>query len=146
MAQRIDSAKRVINGTYTEVWVDGILKAECTACQAKIAKNKTVIQLCGQFMEDKKATGGSGTGSLTMHKVDSADLEEEQGVLNGIDRRYTIITKVNDPDAYGCERIAFYNCSFDDVTLADHKTATPGTVTRPFTFTRYELLDVIEPN
>ena len=64
MAQRIDSAKRVINGTYTEVWVDGILKAECTACQAKIAKNKTVIQLCGQFMEDKKATGGSGSGGV----------------------------------------------------------------------------------
>ena len=54
MARTIDSAKRVINGTYGEVWVDGEKIAECTACQAKVTKNKTTINLCGQFMSDQQ--------------------------------------------------------------------------------------------
>ena len=70
MARTIDSAKRVISGTYGEVWIDGEKIAECTACRAVVAKNKETINLCGQFMTDTKATSGSGTGSLTLYKVD----------------------------------------------------------------------------
>ena len=40
--------------------------------------------------------------------------------------------------------MAVYNVSFDDLTLADWQAATVGTVTKPFTFTRYELLDQIQ--
>ena len=43
MAGRIDSAKRVINGTFGEMWSDGRKVAETTAMQAKIAKNKTPL-------------------------------------------------------------------------------------------------------
>ena len=70
MARTIDSAKRVINGTYGEVWVDGEKVAETTACQAKVAKNKETIYLCGKFMTDTKATSASGTGST--HKASGA--------------------------------------------------------------------------
>lgn len=42
------------------------------------------------------------------------------------------------------ERVAAYNVSFDDLTLADWRAATVGTVTAAFTFSRYELLDLIE--
>ena len=42
------------------------------------------------------------------------------------------------------ERVAVYNVSFDDLTLADWQAATVGRVTAPFTFSRYEFLDQIE--
>lgn len=38
MARTIDAAKRVVNGTFGEVWVDGEKIAECTACQLKVSK------------------------------------------------------------------------------------------------------------
>ena len=63
MAKNIDSAKRVINGTYGEVWLDGEKICECTAGQGKVSKNKTTVNLCGRFMEDTKATSGAGTGA-----------------------------------------------------------------------------------
>lgn len=144
MARTIDSAKRVINGTYGEVWVNGDKIAECTACQAKVAKNKETINLCGQFMADTKASSGSGTGSLTLYKVDSGFARQQAGIQNGVDVRCTIISKLRDPDSYGAERVALYNVSFDDLTLADWQAATVGTVTAPFTFSSYELLDQIE--
>ncbi len=144
MARTIDSAKRVISGTYGEVWVDGDKIAECTACQGKVSKNKETINLCGQFMTDTKATSGSGTGSLTLYHVDSGFLQRSRDVQDGVDRRFTIVSKLRDPDSYGAERVAFYNVSLDDVTLADWQAASVGTVTAPFTFSRYEFLDLIE--
>ena len=144
MARSIDSAKRIINGLYGEVWVDGEKIAECTACQAKVAKNKQTVNLCGQFMDDTKVTSGSGTGSLTLYKVDSGFIQRQRELQDGVDVRCTIISKLRDPDSYGAERVALYNVSFDDLTLADWQAATMGTVTAPFTFSRYEFLDMIE--
>ena len=144
MARTIDSAKRVINGTWGEAWVDGEKVAECSAAQAKVGKNKTTITLCGQFMEDTKAASGKGTGSLTLHHVDSGFVQRESGIQDGIDVRCTVILKLSDPDSWGAERVALYNVSFDDMTLADWKAATVGSITAPFTFSRYELLDLIE--
>ena len=144
MARSIASAKRIINGLKGEVWVDGEKIAECTACQAKVAKNKQTVNLCGQFMDDTKVTSGSGTGSLTLYKVDSGFIQRQRELQNGVDVRCTIISKLRDPDSFGAERVALYNVSFDDLTLADWQAATMGTVTAPFTFSRYELLDTIE--
>lgn len=142
----MDSAKRIINGTFGEVWVDGEKVAEVTAGQAKVAKQKETVSLCGQFMDDSKATNASGTGSLTLYHVDSGFAARQGDLQNGVDRRCTIILKLRDPDAYGAERVALYNVSFDDLTLADWQAATVGTVTAPFTFSRYEFLDMIGVN
>ena len=144
MARTIDSAKRTINGTYGELWLDGEKIAECTACQLRVSKNKETINLCGQFMSDSKATSGSGTGSLTLYHVDSGMIQKQADLQSGIDRRFTVISKLRDPDSYGAERVAAYNVSFDDLTLADWQAATVGTVTAAFTFSRYELMDQIE--
>ena len=144
MAMSIDTAKRVINGSFGELWLDGEKIAECTACQLKVSKNKETINLCGQFMTDTKATSASGTGSLTLYKVDSGFAQVQSGLQGGEDRRFTVISKLKDPDSYGAERVAVYNVSFDDLTLADWQAATVGTVTAPFTFSRYEFLDQIE--
>lgn len=144
MARNIDSAKRVINGTFGELWMDGILVAETTACQAKITKTKTAVQICGQMMEDTKTTSVKGSGSLTIHKVDSAWIKKQMDVQNGVDSRHTLVSALKDPDSWGAERISLSNVSFDDVTLADWKAATMGSVTIPFTFTGAKLLDAIE--
>ena len=69
MARTIDAAKRVISGTFGEVWLDGEKVAECMGCQGKLAKNKEKIYLCGQLISDHKVMSMDGTGSLTLYKV-----------------------------------------------------------------------------
>ena len=44
-----DSAKRVISGTWGEVWLDGEYVGECYALQAKHAFTKEDVQQCGQM-------------------------------------------------------------------------------------------------
>ncbi len=141
----MDSAKRIMNGTWGEVWLDGDYVSECYGLQAKVNVNKEDVNLCGQMATDTKVTSIKCTGSLRLHKVSSRmALAIGDMIKRGIDPRFTIISKLADPDAYGAERVVLKNVSFDDLTLADWEVAKNGTVEAPFTFTDYEFLDTVE--
>ena len=141
----MDSAKRVVSGTWGEVWLDGDKVSECYGLQAKASFNKEDIALCGQMASDKKVTSIDCTGSLRLHKVTSRMAQAiGENIRNGRDVRFTIVSKLKDPDAYGAERVVLRNVSFDDLTLADWEAKSVGKVECPFTFTDYEFLDVIE--
>ena len=140
----MDSAKRVISGTWGEVWLDGDKVSECYGLKAKVSFNKEDIALCGQMASDKKVTSIECTGSLRMHKVTSRmALAIGENIRKGKDVRFTIVSKLKDPDAYGAERVVLSNVSFDDLTLADWEAKSVGKVECPFTFTDYEFLDEI---
>ena len=66
-----------------------------------------------------------------------------EAIRDGKDIRFTIISKLADPDAYGAERVTLKNVSFDDLTLADWEAKQVGKVECPFTFTDFEFLDTI---
>ena len=141
----MDSAKRVVSGTWGEVWLDGDKVSECYGLQAKASFNKEDIALCGQMASDKKVTSIDCTGSLRLHKVTSRMAQAiGENIRNGRDVRFTIVSKLKDPDAYGAERVVLRNVRFDDLTLADWEAKSVGKVECPFTFTDYEFLDVIE--
>jgi hypothetical protein len=107
--------------------------------------NKEDVNLCGQMATDKKVISTSGTGSLKLHKVNSRmAIEIGEKIKKGIDPRFTVISKLDDPDAYGAERVAIRNVSFDDLTLADWEVAKTGKVEAPFTYTDFEFLDKVE--
>lgn len=141
---KIDSAKRVIAGTWGQVWLSGELVAECYGAQAKVSADKEKVTMCGQLMDGHKVLGLSGTGSLRLHKVSSRMGQLlAQAMRDGSDPRFTLISKLADPDAYGAERVALYNVSFDDLTLVDFEAKVLGKVECPFTFEDFEYLDLI---
>lgn len=136
--------KGIINGTWGEVWLDAEKVIEAYGIQAKLNFKKEDIRLCGQMGTDKKITGYDGTGSLKMYKVNSRMARSIlKAIQEGKDVRFTIITKIADPDADGAERIALKGVSFDDLTLADWEAGTPGKTEAPFTFSKVEYLDMI---
>ena len=140
----MDSAKRVMSGTWGEVWLDNEYVGECYGLQAKVTLNKEDVMRCRQLATDKKITGFSCTGSMRMHKVSSRMANKiGAGIRGGLDQRFTVISKLADPDAYGAERIQLINVSFDDLTLADWEVAMSGKVEAPFTFTDYQFLDSV---
>lgn len=142
----MDSAKRVMNGTHATVWIDGELVGEAYGLQAKMKFTKEKVPMCGAMATDSKVVAMEGTGAVKLHKVFS-----RMGVLigekirDGMDVRFTIVSKLADPDAYGFERVCYRNVSFDDLTLADFESGKAGKVDAPFTFTDYEYLDAVAP-
>lgn len=141
----MDSAKRVISGTWGEVWLDNEYVGECYGLQAKDSYSRESVSMCGRLRIGKKLTSIEGSGSLKMHKVNSrmAIMIGEQ-IKRGADPRFTVISKLDDPDAYGAERISFTDVAFDDLTLADWEVASVGKIEAPFTYGDYEFLDRIE--
>ncbi len=140
----MDSAKRVMSGTWGEVWLDNAYVSECYGMQAKMNFNKEDVQMCGRMAVDSKITNMKGTGSLSLYKVSSRmAIAIGNAIKNGRDLRFTVISKLADPDAYGAERVVVENVSFDDLTLADWEVATNGKVEVPFTFTDYNFLDTV---
>lgn len=138
------NGNRVISGTWGEVWLDGDYVSECYGLQAKVSFKKEDVNLCRQMAGDKKITGTNCTGSLKLYKVNSRmALAIGESIKRGQEPRFTVISKLADPDAFGAERVVIRNVSFDDLTLADWEVATSGKVESPFTFTDYEFLDSV---
>ena len=136
---------KVMNGTWGQVWLEGELVGECFGLQAKASYTKEDVNICGRMAADKKITAIAYTGSLKMHKVNSRmALMIGNIVKEGMDPRFTVISNLADPDAYGAERISLRNVSFDDTTLADWEVAKVGSIEAPFTFTDYEFIDPVE--
>lgn len=135
---------RVISGTHGALWEDGNTRADVSAFQVKVAKNKSSLNFCGQMAEDSKVTGIKITGSMTLHKIYTRGSDDVEQVQAGHDLRKTLVGALNDPDAYGAERIAVYGVSYDEVTVMDWAAAKEGSITVPFTATRVEYLDKIE--
>ena len=93
---------------------------------------------------DAKVTSIKGTGSITVNKVYTRNIDQAQSLIDGHDIRSTIVGKLADPDAYGAERVALYNVSFDDETIMDFAAGKVGSVTHPFTFSGREWMDTIK--
>ena len=137
------SAKRVMSGTWGQVWYGGELWLEASAFQAKYTYTKEDQQLAGQMATDTKVTGVKGTGSITIKKVYSRTAGHGDKILEGIDERGTFIGKLDDPDAFGAERVALYNVSFDEEPLMDWRVGSTTEITIPFTFTEREWLQQV---
>ena len=138
---KMDSAKRVMSGTYGELWWDGELIAECDKFSAKYTQSKEVVNLARQTVEDSKVMGSKGTGSFRVYKVYSRFRDYADAVQSGKDVRGTFVSKLDDPDAYGAERVAIYNVSLDEVPLVNWERKTIQKDEVPFTFTSHKFLE-----
>lgn len=139
----IDSGKRVMSGTFGELWWDGALIAETYKFNAKYTYTKESVTLGRQMVEDSKVMGVKGTGSIGLQKVYSRMREFADAAQSGKDVRCTFVSKLDDPDAYGAERVAIYGVSLDEVPLVnwEHKTLQKDEI--PFTFTGHKYLESV---
>lgn len=135
---------RVMNGTFGQVWVDGELWYEVLRAQAKLTYNKEDIRMCGDMHTGSKITGVKGTGSVTIHKVYTRNSTRTDAITEGHDIRATIVMNLADPDAFGAERVALYNVSFDEETIMDFESGKTTQITIPFTFGKREFLQKVE--
>lgn len=142
----MESATRVMNGTFGDIWEDGNQIAEVSAFQVKVTKNFDTLNLCRQMAEDRKLIGVKITGSMTLHKVYSRGSDDIKASLAGHDLRKSLVGKLADPDAYGAERVAVYGVSYDEQTVMDWAAAKAGSITIPFQATGIEYLDKVEAN
>ncbi|MBQ9090722.1 MAG: phage tail tube protein [Anaerotignum sp.] len=144
MAGNFD-AKKAMNGTWGEFILNGIKVAETTALKLEVQMQFQDVPMCGTLAKQQKPAGWTGNGSVTMTKINSrmAILLAEE-IKAGRTPEFIGISKLDDPDAWGAERVVAKGIQFSSLILADWSAGNIGTQTYPFTFTDYDFLDLVE--
>ena len=137
--------QQVINGTWGEVWFDGEYLAQIIACKTEVTFKKTAISQVQSLIDGQKITGLEPKGELKMHHINSFVMNKVSAAVKaGRTPTHTIISNVNDPDAIGAERIAYYDCVLDKMILADWESGKPCEESYGFTFGDWEPMQTIK--
>ncbi|CAM4424522.1 phage tail tube protein [Paenibacillus phoenicis] len=135
MAQFLDPG-RVIMGTFGQIFIEGVWQSNLNHLEASVEAEKKELNLVGTDYTVYKLGRKKGTGTMSGYKVTS-DM-----ITRGF-QKFSIIHKLDDPEAYGFERIQLNNCMVDKIVLANWTAGEEVTEETPFTFESYELLDPI---
>jgi len=112
------SAERVMNGKFGMIYWDGEPLYEIDSFEAKVKIDREDIEFAGQMGKDSKMVGWTGEYSFKIKKVYSrGQTKLANAIKSGIDVRSQLIGKVDDPDAFGSERVVLSNCWFNELHL-----------------------------
>jgi len=136
MAGELD-ASRVCNGTYGKIFIDGEWQNNVNECTADVEIEQKEIVTCGSEWTGHKNGAKKGTGTIKGFKVSSKMIQLGFS-------KFEILATLEDPEAYGFERIRLINCKASKVSLVGFKGGEVVETETPFTFDNYELVDPIE--
>ncbi|ABR48575.1 phage-like element pbsx protein XkdM [Alkaliphilus metalliredigens QYMF] len=140
---KIPSNKQ-INGTFGALWLDGEKLADVDSFESKININYEDVNMAEDLATHKKMTGWAGEGTLALKKVYSTGASLiGQKLKEGIMPVFTMVSKLQDPDAYGAERVSMEEVTFNEFTLAKFAQKELQTEELPFAFADFELIDLI---
>ena len=132
------TANQVINGTWGQIWYDGEYMAELMSFKAEVGYKKTAVSQVQKMTEGQKITGLEPKGEFKLHHVNDS---EQAAVKAGKTPTHTIISNVDDPDAVGAERVAYYNCVLDKMILADFEAGKLGERSYAFTYDDWDPIE-----
>lgn len=138
-------AKHVINGSHGEAWIDNFYAAEIIGLQAEIELEFGDVNKARSLAKHKKLIGFEGTGTITLNKISSKFSKMVlDNLRKGKQTQVKIISNLDDPDAFGAERIAIYDAVLEKVNLINWEAKELGEDEVSFSFTDAEFLEAIE--
>lgn len=127
---------RAFYGSFAKLLKDGNWQTNANHVEASVEMSKGELNVMGDNWTRYKKGQLSGSGTFSGYKVTSEMIQ--QGF-----ERFELIVALEDPEAWGHERVRLKNCMADSIQLAN---VTSGEVIEeetPFTFEGYELLDAV---
>lgn len=145
--QKKMSSNKIINGTFGAAWVGTEKFSNVKSFEAKVSLKYEDVDLAEDLAAHKKYMGWSGAGTMVLHKVDSAMAAKlADAIKTGEMEPVTVVAKLDDPAAFGAERVQLNGVYFDELTLLKFAMKEKLEEECPFTFDDYEFLDMIEVN
>lgn len=141
---RKPTAPRVMSGTHGYVYWNGDIVFEASKAESSIKTDREDITFSGDMWKDSKLMSLGGEFSLTVRKVYSRAKELAEAFSQGKDPRSELVYKLDDPDAFGAERIALHNCWFNDLTLLSFENGKIAEDEFSGGFTSFNYLDSVE--
>ncbi len=138
-------SNQVMNGTWGEIWFDDDYLGEIESAKAELDITYTDITRARHLNTGKKMTKIEGKGSFKLHHVRSNIAKKTSDMIKeGKTPSYKIIMKLDDPDSFGAERVALYDCKLDKAILMDFEAQKNSEESYNFTFEDHEFLDYVQ--
>ncbi|MDR0268369.1 phage tail tube protein [Paenibacillus sp.] len=132
-------ASRVILGTYGQAYINGVWQTNINKLEASVELEKRELNLVGSDWKVHKNGIKKGTGTMSGYKVTSDMIQ--RGFT-----KFNIISKLDDPESFGHERVELINCVPDKIQLANWTAGEEVQEETTFTFEGYVLVDPIVGN
>jgi hypothetical protein len=136
LADDVMNPERAISGSFGRIFIDGQWQSNLNHIEAGVEPQKHEMNLAGDDWVSHKKGNKKGSGTMSGFKVTSGMIE--RGFA-----RFSVISKLNDPEAFGHERIRLDNVMVDKIQLLNWTAGELVNEEIPFTFKGYELLDPI---
>ena len=135
-------ANEVMNGLYGYCYDENGQQLQSTQSFEAIVKfEKEAVKQAGKFLDSHKVMGGSGSGTLMIHKLDS---RLQKKIADDPTAKYNYIGKLADPTAKGEEAVMYKGVSFDSVELTKYELGAIVEAEFPFTFDDFEYIKTID--
>ena len=134
-------ANEAINGLYGYVYDEnGVQVQETQSFESSLEFEKEAIKQAGKFLDSHKVIGGSGSGTMSILKLDS---RLQRKIAENPTAKYNYIGKLADPTSRGEEAIMYKGLSFDSTELTKYELGALVEAEFPFTFDDFEYLSTI---
>ena len=135
-------ANEVMNGLYGYCYDENGQQLQSTqSFEAIVEFEREAVKQAGKFLDSHKVMGGSGSGTLMIHKLDS---RLQKKIADDPTAKYNYIGKLADPTAKGEEAVMYKGVSFDSVELTKYELGAIVEAEFPFTFDDFEYIKTID--
>ena len=118
MGEKLD-VNKILTGSGGNVWFNGRKLATVQKVEAKMTGKFEEVEVCGDEETYQRYNGWSGTGTLTLLKVDSEISKlVSDGYISGIMPQIKIITSLQNKATKKAERGAFVGITVDEIIVA----------------------------
>lgn len=112
------NSQSVILGTFGKLYMNNVRVANIKSFELKASLQYEDINVNGNLITQSKYKGATLTGTMVVHKVDSANIKlVKDSIKTGVMPSIKFMGELADPNSSGDEAIEVSNVYFDEATL-----------------------------
>ena len=135
---------KVIRGSFGKVWMDDERLFNVKSFEAKVSLSYEPLKINGDLGEHQRYTGYTIEGTMVLHKYDTTvGRKYQEGIISGDVPDLSVVAALDDPTAYGAERVQLTEVTLDEVTLSKFENGTVLEEEVPFKAAYFKYLDTI---
>jgi len=102
------------------------------------------VDIMGELGKHKRYMGFTGEGTMTLHKIDTTVGKLiAEGIRNGKMPDFKIVAKLDDPTAYGAERVELTGVTINELMALKFENKALREEEVPFNFSDFRYIDMI---
>lgn len=135
---------KILRGSFGRAWINGINFANIKSFEAKVSFEYEEVDAGEDLGKHQRLIGYTVDGTIVLHKINSEIPRLLKDIpITGDVPDVKIIVTLDDPSAYGAERVELTEVTFDEMMLLKFERKALVEEELPFKAASYRFLDLM---